>query len=222
MDHAVLIGIQYVILLFALCAHEASHAAMANYCGDPTGRLLNRMSLNPLRHIDPIGTVIFPLIMLAFPGIPLFGWAKPVPFNPRNLGNIRRDPVLIALAGPGANLLMAIGSALVARVFAAALGLFPGMQVLGILAIVFFLLAVVNASLMLFNLIPCPPLDGHYVLHYFLPPAGQRAMESIGPFGILIVLVLVQQTGILHGPMNAVMGVVNLLAFYGTPVQSPF
>ena len=100
--------IQYPCLLFALCFHESAHAWTADKCGDPSARLLGRVTMNPVKHADPIGTVAMPLIMMVF-GVPfLFGWAKPVPFNPVNLRNIRRDPVLIAMAGPASNVLLAV------------------------------------------------------------------------------------------------------------------
>ena len=96
--------------------HEAAHAVVADRCGDPSARLLGRATLNPFAHIDPIGTVVMPLLMVLYPGVPfLIGWAKPVPYNPRNLKDIRRDPLLIALAGPVSNLLLAFASALLLK-----------------------------------------------------------------------------------------------------------
>ena len=201
---------QYFCLLFALCVHEAGHAAMSNYCGDPTARLLGRLTLNPVRHADPLGTVILPLVMF-ITGIPyLFGWAKPVPFNPRNLNNMRRDPVFIALAGPGTNLLMALAAAIVLRILVLFFGLgalagffdmlmgahapilpdAPNLvKTLGMILGYFFM---INSVLMLFNIIPVPPLDGHYVLDFFLPPSGQRVLQQIGPFGIIIAIMVAQ------------------------------
>lgn len=181
--------VQYFCLLFSLCVHEAAHAAMANYRGDPTARLLGRLTLNPVKHADPLGTVILPLLMM-ISNVPMFGWAKPVPFNPRNLHNIRRDPVLIALAGPTANLIIAICGALVLRILVTTANYFPDASGLDILFTLFFYLVIINLLLMLFNVIPVPPLDGHYVLNYFLPPNGQRVLEQIGPFGILFAILL--------------------------------
>lgn len=185
------VAVQYVCLLFSLCVHEAAHAWTAERCGDPSARLLGRVTLNPLAHIDPIGTVVMPLLMMTT-GIPyLFGWAKPVPFNPLNLRNKRRDPVLIAVAGPFSNLLIAITSILVLRAAFA----FVGSENLGVVIdSPLFLLAnfliSINIILMLFNLIPCPPLDGGHVLYYFLPESGKRVFEQIGPFGILIAILV--------------------------------
>lgn len=217
MEFAIIL-IQYAVLLFSLCVHEAAHAGIANRCGDPSARLMGRLTLNPLRHIDPIGTVVLPLLMLYGAGGMLFGWAKPVPFNPRNLHNLRRDPVFIALAGPGANLLLVIGGALMARIFAVMTGFMPDLVVLRLLIAVFIYFASINAMLMLFNLLPVPPLDGHHVLGYFLPPGGQRVLEQIGPMGIIIVIILVNTAGILDGPSKLLHDGIRFLAFYGTPL----
>jgi len=180
----------YVCLLFALSVHEAAHGAISNRCGDPSARLLGRVSLNPLAHIDPIGTVVMPLLMMVS-GYPfLFGWAKPVPFNPRNLRNMRRDPVFIALAGPIANLLLAtlfvFASRFVTTLF------HEGLQSNVPILLAAFLQGMIAINLVLaaFNLIPVPPLDGHHVLYYFMPESGQRALEQIGPFGILIAIMV--------------------------------
>ena len=181
--------LQYLCLLFSLCVHEAAHAAMANYCGDPTGKLLGRLTLNPVKHADPLGTVILPLLMM-ISRVPMFGWAKPVPFNPRNLRNMRRDPMLIALAGPASNLIIAICGALVLRILVLLGNSFPDAMALEILFLVFLNLVLINLLLMLFNVIPVPPLDGHYVLNYFLPPNGQKMLDQIGPFGILIAILV--------------------------------
>lgn len=205
------IVIQYFCLLFSLCTHEAAHAAMADRCGDPSARLMGRLSLNPIKHADPIGTVVLPLLLM-FSGFPfLFGWAKPVPFNPRNLRDIRRDPVFIALAGPASNLLLAI-----AFVFGLRLAvLLTGVQSLEEMfatpiCLVALLMVMTNLALMLFNCLPVPPLDGHYVLYYFLPPGGQEKLRQIAPFGILIVFLL---GGRVIGP--PLMFMLKLVAAYG-------
>lgn len=183
--------IQYPCLLFALCFHEAAHAWTANRCGDPSARLLGRVTMNPIKHVDPIGTVVMPLIMMIF-GVPfLFGWAKPVPFNPINLKNMRRDPVLIAMAGPASNVLLTLVTIVLLR-------LLLGLTDVGVLSgeiasqMLTFLLsfAMINLVLAIFNMIPVPPLDGHYLLNYFLPPGGQQMMQQIGPMGILIAILV--------------------------------
>ncbi len=208
----------YFCLLFSLCIHEAAHAAMANWCGDPSARLLGRLTLNPAKHIDPMGTVVFPLLLLMMPGGFVFGWAKPVPFNPRNLENMRRDPVLIALAGPGSNLVLALICAFALRVLAMLVGIAPDSNILAILVQIFLALSVINLILMLFNMIPVPPLDGHYLLASVLPPSGQEMLQRIGPFGIILAIMLVSFTGIIRVPLTILQTCIFYLAFYGTPL----
>lgn len=181
---------QYFCLLFSLCVHEAAHAAMANWCGDPSARLLGRVTLDPRKHIDPLGTVILPLVMMTMPGSYLFGWAKPVPFNPRNLKNFRRDPVFIALAGPVSNILIAITSTLLLRVVILLHVNEVSVSTTEILIMLLGNMIIINVVLALFNMIPLPPLDGHHVLFYFLPPRGKELINSIGPFGIIIAIMV--------------------------------
>lgn len=189
MPDLVEIAIPFIILLFSLTVHEAAHAAMSTLCGDDTAQLQGRLTLNPISHIDLFGTIIIPIMMISMTGF-MFGWAKPVPFNPRNLGNIRRDPVLIAIAGPLSNVALAVVTLIVARVFFFVSG---GIESVPQSVLFFFyMMVLLNIILFLFNLIPVPPLDGHYVLNYFLPPAGQRVMQQIGPFGIVIAILLAQ------------------------------
>jgi len=202
----------YVCLLFCLTLHEAAHAWVAERAGDPTGRLLGRITLNPLPHMDPFGTVIFPLIMM-FTGLPVFGWAKPVPFNPSNLKSPRWGPVFVALAGPLSHLAQLVVLILVTR---ATFYLFkPDIPTVASSpwVLLLMLLVQINIILMLFNLIPVPPLDGHHVLYAFLPPAGQRIMEKIGPFGILIAL-LIMRYG-LGTPLAFLRDIVWFLLFGG-------
>lgn len=207
--------IQYLCLLFSLCVHEAAHAITADRYGDPSARLLGRATLNPLAHIDPIGTVVMPLMML-FSGIPfLFGWAKPVPFNPRNLQNVRRDPSLIALAGPLSNFLVAITAAIILRIVVILLDMPPEARAfLGNPAtMILFYMVMINFALMIFNLIPLPPLDGSHVLSGFLSPRAQRTLAQIGPFGLLIVIVFAGR--LLSGPLMFIQEMVIRFAFLG-------
>ena len=176
--------------LMAITVHEVSHGLIANYFGDPTARLAGRLTLNPLRHLDPIGT----LTLLVFG----FGWARPVPVDFGNLRNPRRDMIWVALAGPLANFLLAILCALllqvVARFSAVAAG--PGIRVLEPLALMLGFGLYVNLLLGLFNLLPIPPLDGGRVLIGLLPPKSALALSRLEPFGFVIVLVLVFFTGL--------------------------
>lgn len=202
----------YVCLLFCLTLHEAAHAWVADRAGDPTGRLLGRITLNPVAHMDLFGTVLFPMIMM-LTGLPVFGWAKPVPFNPGNLKSRRWGPVIVALAGPLSHLVQLVALVVVAR---AAFYVFdPDIATVAASpwVLLLMLLVQINIVLMVFNLIPVPPLDGHHVLYAFLPPAGQRAMERIGPFGILIALLLMRYG--LGVPLAFVRDIVWVLLFGG-------
>lgn len=216
--HITDIVLQYFCLLFSLCVHEASHAAMADRCGDPTARLLGRLTLNPLRHIDPIGTVALPLLAM-FTGFPyMFGWAKPVPYNPRNLRNLRRDEMLVSLAGPGSNLIIALACVFLLRALAALLGVSPDSAALETLLSVFIFMMFINLLLMLFNLIPLPPLDGHRVLTYFMSYETQKKFNQIGGYNTLILFVLIFYFRILTVPMELLTKGFMFLSFYGTPI----
>jgi Zn-dependent protease len=192
--------IQFAVLLFSLSIHEASHAWMADRLGDYTARYLGRVTLNPIAHIDPVGTVLFPIIAF-FTGLPIIGWAKPVPVNPVHLRRPRRDHMLISVAGPGSNFLAAAVSFVTLAVFMLtspkAAGLIinmsetwriPQQQTVfaPLLGLVFFCL-VINLLLALFNILPIPPLDGHWILHALLPYNASRVLERVGGFGILIL-----------------------------------
>ena len=177
--------IQYLMLVALLTFHEFAHAWAGWKCGDDTARLQGRLSLNPLVHIDPIGTVLLPLVMIFIPGAGRFliGWAKPVPFNPRNLGNPQRDEILIAMAGPAMNLVLAV--VLVAFARAGLIFHSPAAAEL--------LLSGAYLSLILcfFNLIPVPPLDGSHVLR-IVTGMSNEAYANFARFGFIIVIVLLQ------------------------------
>lgn len=205
-DQLVFAGVMYACLLFSLSVHEAAHAWTAERCGDPTGRYLGRVTLNPLVHMDFIGTLVLPLLMLMTgPGF-LFGWAKPVPFNPGNLNDVRRDPVKIAVAGPASNLLIAVVAVLVAKVLIMAAPEAAEVALPLLLPLIF-----INIILMLFNMIPVPPLDGHYILRMFLGEKGNEFLDNIGVFGILIAILVANF--FLREPIMALFGVV--ISFLG-------
>jgi Zn-dependent protease len=175
------VSIQVIPTLLAITLHEVAHGWMARYFGDRTAEMLGRLSLNPLRHVDPIGTVV--VLLLAFGG-PMFGWAKPVPVATGALRNPRRAQVCVALAGPAANLLMAVGWG---GVFAA-IARVNGNETLDYwIAYMARAGMVVNVVLAVFNLLPIPPLDGGRVLAGLLPPNWSARLDKIEPFGLFIV-----------------------------------
>jgi Zn-dependent protease len=172
----------FVILILSLSIHEAAHAWTADRLGDPTARLLGRLTINPLAHIDWIGTVLFPLIAI-LSGFPLLGWAKPVPVNMSRLGAPRRDFALVAVAGPISNLILATIAALLWRAWTAG-----GVEQSLSPATMILLMAVrLNVLLAVFNLLPIPPLDGGNVLAGFVPESIARLIDQIRPYGFLIL-----------------------------------
>ena len=181
----ILIG--FGVLLLSLTVHEAAHAFTADRLGDPTARRLGRVSLNPAVHVDPIGTILFPLIALAT-RLPLIGWAKPVPVNGRNLQHYRRDFMLIAAAGPASNLALAVLAAVVWR--ALSLGAGGAHAVPDLVASIVERALIINVLLAVFNMIPVPPLDGGNVLAGFLPPGVARQYDRLRPFGFLVLYAL--------------------------------
>jgi Zn-dependent protease len=193
--------ISFIVLLFSLTVHELAHAWTADRLGDPTARLLGRVSLNPIVHADPIGTVLFPLIA-AFSGVPLIGWAKPVPVSIRRLGHPRRDFVLVAAAGPMSNLVLAFAAAVVLRLLTVTPVTLGEPNVSAPLASLLGQLRQINVLLAVFNMIPIPPLDGGNVLLGILPPRLAAPVSTLRPYGFLLIyaLMLTGVLGSLVGP----------------------
>lgn len=188
MEHILLkISIMLVPALLAVTLHEVAHGFLADRLGDPTARLLGRLTLNPLKHLDPIGTIA----LLVFG----FGWARPVPVNPNNLRNARDGMIWVSIAGPAANLLLALFSALLLRgvVHVAAMlpetsSILPFIEPVGLMA-AFGLY--INVILCLFNLLPIPPLDGGRVLMGVLPERQSQLLRRLEPFGMLLIVFLI-------------------------------
>ena len=206
--------ISYLGLIVLLTFHEFGHAWTASKCGDDTARLQGRCSLNPIVHIDPIGTVLLPLMMIFLPfGVSRFmiGWAKPVPVNPYNLRNPRVDDILVSMAGPAMNLLLAVGLVALARA-----GL---LFHLGVVAELFLQMAALSLLLCFFNLIPIPPLDGSHVARN-LTGMSYETYWRLSRFGFIAVIVVIQITQVRDTLNTVTFGTLTGLAFcFGFPMR---
>jgi Zn-dependent protease len=200
---------QIIAFVFAISVHESAHAWMANLRGDPTARMLGRITLNPIKHIDPVGTILLPLIAV-FAHIPMLGWAKPTPVDPRNFRNPVLDDILTSIVGPISNFAVVAATAgllgiislvsglgrsiinLLPRVYPNNLDLLAAQtaSVLMPLSLFLYELAIINIVLGIFNLIPVPPLDGSHVLRHLLPPPAQRVYDTVGWLGLLALIYL--------------------------------
>lgn len=164
MDGTLILIFQFIVLIFSVMIHEISHGFVAEWLGDKTARDAGRLTLNPLKHIDPFGSVILPLLLYIANTSILFGWAKPVPYNPNNLKNPQKGGALIALSGPVSNFLLALIFGILIRI-----GISSGALLNDPLLVLFQIIVYINILLGVFNLVPIPPLDGSKVLFGFLP-----------------------------------------------------
>ena len=196
-----------IAFLFAISVHESAHAWMANQRGDPTARMLGRISLNPIRHIDPVGTLLLPAVAMFFHA-PVIGWAKPTPVDPRNFKNPVLDDILTSVVGPISNFVVVLGTlgvlgliALVSHLGRAIIPLIPlaypdqldelaslTNSVVMPISLLLYEVAMINIVLGVFNLIPVPPLDGSHVLRHFLPEPVRKVYDTVGWFGLLALV----------------------------------
>lgn len=193
---------QAIAFLFAISVHESAHAFTAWRCGDPTAKMLGRVSLNPIRHIDIMGTIVVPAICL-FTGFPVIGWAKPTPVDPRNFGHEIRDDILTSIAGPISNFLVAtlaviclilisLSSPQASFIVKAAMFGYPGISnsALVPISVLLYQGMVINVLLGVFNLIPVPPLDGSHVVRHMLSDRARDIYDRVGIFGLILLLLV--------------------------------
>jgi Zn-dependent protease len=176
----------FVVLIFSIVIHEFSHGWVAYYLGDPTAKHLGRLTLNPIPHIDPLGSIILPFILLITNAGFIIGWAKPVPYNPYNLRDQKNGEMLVALAGPASNLLMAVIFGIAIRILLFQ-GMAPGSSIISFFSIIVFY----NILLAIFNLIPIPPLDGSKIFFHFLPYSMHKVREVLERNGFLFLLIFI-------------------------------
>lgn len=177
-----------IILVFSVIVHEVSHGAMADYLGDPTAKYAGRLTLNPLKHLDPIGSVILPIFFILMAKLTgggiIFGWAKPVPINPYNFRDQKYGSAKVALAGPGSNLAIAL-------IFGLALRFLPVIFTFPALYFIFSYIVYINILLAVFNLLPIPPLDGSHLLFAFLPLRMENLRIFFNQYGLFLLLLVI-------------------------------
>jgi Zn-dependent protease len=226
-----LILFEFAALIFALTFHEFAHAWTASFFGDQTARMMGRVTLNPIKHLDPLGSIVLPLVS-AFAHFPLLGWAKPTPVTTRNLRNIKRDDILVTLAGPASNVLLAVVSLILLVIIK---HVFPGgviavnnaallsARIEGItlqgqsaifpISLLLYSSVVINLLLAIFNLLPVPPLDGSRILRHYLPYNALQMYDNIGGFANLIILYLLMRSGVLNIFYGPAFSLFNRLLF---------
>lgn len=206
------IVLSLVAVFTAIVLHEFSHGYIAFRLGDPTAKVQGRLTLNPLAHIDPIGTILVPIVLVILRSPFLFGWAKPVPINPNYFRNPYKGMFYVAIAGPLMNIALALGASAIGRlaILITPLSLLYGRGFSAyFVQTIFYLLGffvIINIILAVFNMLPIPPLDGSRVLTYFLPPEGKRVMMQLERYGFLIVLALLY-LGALRGLIGLISGI---------------
>ena len=176
----------FVVLIFSIVIHEFSHGWVAYYLGDPTAKHLGRLTLNPVPHIDLLGSIILPFILLITNAGFIIGWAKPVPYNPYNLRDQKNGEMLVALAGPASNLLLAVIFGIAIRIL-----LLQGIDPSSSIILFFSIIVFYNILLAVFNLIPIPPLDGSKILFHFLPYSMHNIREILERNGFLFLLIFI-------------------------------
>ena len=210
--YALEIILSLIAVFTAIVLHEFSHGYIAFRLGDPTAKMQGRLTLNPLAHIDPIGTILVPIVLVILRSPFLFGWAKPVPVNPNYFRNPYKGMFYVAIAGPLMNIALALGASAIGRlaILITPLSLLYGRGFSAyFVQTIFYLLGffvIINIILAVFNLLPVPPLDGSRVLTYFLPPEGKRVMMQLERYGFLIVLALLY-LGALRGLIGLISGI---------------
>lgn len=176
--------ISFIVLIISVILHEVSHGYMAEHLGDPTARILGRLTLNPIPHIDPMGSIVLPLLFVISGSPIVFGWAKPVPYDPRNIRGTawkeRYGGAIVAAAGPLVNIFLAIIFGILIRV-----GMFDVVMIQ-----FFYVIVIVNISLAVFNLIPIPPLDGHHIMAALLPSSLRQKYLALSQYSFLLMFIV--------------------------------